>query len=136
MLRVSPDGGEVWVQTAATDTNVVLDTEGLGVLATEPTGRGPITNAWTPDGRYSFVTNSNDAFVSVFDANTWREVKRVEVGLGGSNVAFSGNGSTAFVALARDNVIAVVDVASLDLVTRIPTGSQPMGLIILNQEDQ
>ena len=108
MLRVSPDGGEVWVQTAATDTNVVLDTEGLGVLATEPTGRGPITNAWTPDGRYSFVTNSNDAFVSVFDANTWREVKRVEVGFGGSNVAFSGNGSTAFVALARDNGIPVV----------------------------
>ena len=47
MLRVSPDGKEVWVQTAETATNVVLDASDLSVLATQPTGKGPVTNAWT-----------------------------------------------------------------------------------------
>ena len=134
MLRVSPDGGEVWVQTAAAGTNVVLDTKDLGVLATEPTGRGPVTNAWTPDGQYSFIINSSDTFVSVFDASTRREIERVEVGLGASNVGFSGDGSTAFISVTRSNVVAVVDVASLEVVARVPTGSQPMGLIVLDRE--
>ncbi len=40
MLRVSPDGKEVWVQTADANTNVVLDASDLSVLATQPTGKG------------------------------------------------------------------------------------------------
>ena len=32
---------------------------------------------------------------------------------------------------ARANEVAVIDVASLDVVTRVPTGSQPTGLIVL-----
>src|SRR5207249_3773910 len=98
------------------------------------TGRAPVTNAWTPDGRYSLIVNSNDAFVSVFDASTYREVKRVEVGLGASNVGFSADGSTAFVSVTRANEVAVIDVASLEPVTRVPTGSQPTGLIVLAAE--
>ena len=58
MLRVSPDGKEVWVQTGKVDTNVVLNASDLSTLATLPTGKGPVTNAWTPDARYSVVTNS------------------------------------------------------------------------------
>jgi len=34
MLRASPDGKEVWVQTAEANTNVVLDASDLTVLAT------------------------------------------------------------------------------------------------------
>src|SRR5262249_28263780 len=44
MLRVSPDGKEVWVQTADANTNVVLDAADLAVLSTEPTGKQPVTN--------------------------------------------------------------------------------------------
>ena len=51
MLRVSPDGKEVWVQTAEANTNVVLDASDLAVLSTEPTGKQPVTNAWTRDRR-------------------------------------------------------------------------------------
>src|SRR5207253_809491 len=44
MLRVSPDGKEVWVQTGKVDTNVVLSADDLSTLATLPTGKGPVTN--------------------------------------------------------------------------------------------
>src|SRR4026207_1943191 len=70
MLRVSPDGKEGWVQTAEANTNVVLDAPDLSVLATQLTGKQPVTNAWTPDRRYSLVTNGQDTFAQIFDART------------------------------------------------------------------
>ena len=68
MLRVSPDGKEVWVQTADANTNVVLDAADLAVLSTEPTGKQPVTNAWTRDRRYSVLTNGQDTFERYYGA--------------------------------------------------------------------
>jgi len=94
MLRVSPDGKEVWVQTGEANTNVVLDASDLSVLSTEPTGKQPVTNAWTRDRRYSVVTNGQDTFAQIFDARTFKEVKRLTIGEGGSNIGFSRDGRT------------------------------------------
>ena len=131
MLRVSPDGKEVWVQTGKVDTNVVLNAEDLSTLATLPTGKGPVTNAWTPDARYSVVSNSNDTFASVFDAKTYKEVARLAVGQGGSNVGFTRDGTTGFMAVTGANAVAVFDVGKLTVVSQIKAGTQPQGLIVL-----
>jgi DNA-binding beta-propeller fold protein YncE len=130
MLRVSPDGKEVWVQTAETDTNVVLSADDLSVLSTQPTGKYPVTNAWTPDRRYSIVTNSKDTIAQVFDAKTFKEVKRLAIGQGGTNIGFSKDGKTAFIALTGSNAVAVVDMPKLALEGRINAGKEPQGLIV------
>jgi len=130
MLRVSPDGKEVWVQTADANTNVVLAADDLSVLATEPTGKSPVTNAWTPDRRYSIVTNGKDTFAQVFDARTFKEVKRLAIGPGGTNIGFSKDGKTAFVAVTGANRVAVIDVAKLALESQIRAGTEPQGLIV------
>ena len=130
MLRVSPDGKEVWVQTAETDTNVVLSADNLSVLATQPTGKFPVTNAWTPDRRYSIITNGKDTIAQVFDAKTFNEVKRLTVGEGGTNIGFSKDGKTAFIALREANAVAVVDMRKLALEGRINAGKEPQGLIV------
>ena len=130
MLRVSPDGKEVWVQTAEANTNVVLDASDLTVLATQPTGKQPLTNAWTPDGRYSLVTNGHDTFAQIFDARTFAEVKRLTIGQGGANIGFSRDGKTAFIAVRGANEVAVIDIASLALASRIRAGTEPQGLIV------
>ena len=130
MLRVSPDGKEVWVQTADANTNVVLGADDLSVLATEPTGKSPVTNAWTPDRRYSIVTNGKDTFAQVFDARTFKEVKRLAIGPGGTNIGFSKDGKTAFVAVTGANRVAVIDVAKLALESQIRAGTEPQGLIV------
>jgi DNA-binding beta-propeller fold protein YncE len=53
MLRVSPNGKQVWVQTGEAGTNVVLDAESLAVLQTTPVGKQPVEAAFQPgDGRY------------------------------------------------------------------------------------
>jgi len=130
MLRVSPDGKEVWVQTAETDTNVVLDASNLSVLATQPTGKQPVTNAWTPDRRYSLVTNGKDTFAQIFDARTFKEVKRLTIGDGGANIGFSKDGKTAFIAVRGTNDVAVIDLVRLALESRIRAGTEPQGLIV------
>ena len=130
MLRVSPDGKEVWVQTAETDTNVVLSADDLSVLATQPTGKFPVTNAWTPDRRYSIITNAKDTIAQVFDAKTFKEVKRLTVGEGGTNIGFSKDGKTAFIALREANAVAIVDMQKLAFEGRIAAGKEPQGLIV------
>jgi len=130
MLRVSPDGKEVWVQTADANTNVVLDAGDLSVLATQPTGKQPVTNAWTRDRRYSVVTNGQDTFAQIFDARTYTEVKRLTIGLGGTNIGFSKDGATAFIAVRGANEVAVIDLATLALASRIRAGTEPQGLIV------
>lgn len=130
MLRVSPDGKEVWVQSGVTNSNYVLDSDDLKTLATEPCGKGPVTNAWSPDRKYSIVTNSNDTFAQVFDARTYKEVKRLNVGQGGSNIGFAKDGKFAFISVTGANSVAVVDMTKLDVVDQIQAGTQPTGLIV------
>jgi DNA-binding beta-propeller fold protein YncE len=131
MLRVSHDGKEVWVQTNKVDTNVVLNAEDLSTLATLQTGKGPVTNSWTPDGRLSVVTNSADTFASVFDAGTYKEVARLAIGQGGGNIGFTRDGSTGFMSVTGANSVAVIDMARLNVVSQLKAGTQPQGLIVL-----
>ncbi len=130
MLRVSRDGKEVWVQTADANTNVVLNAADLAVLSTQPTGKYPVTNAWTPDRRYAIVTHGQDVFAQVVDARTFREVTRVNIGQGSSNIGFSKDGTTAFIALTGADAVAVINVDTMTLTSRIKAGKQPQGLIV------
>ncbi len=131
MLRVSPDGKEVWVQTGKIDSNVVLSAEDLSTLATLPTGKGPVTNAWSVDGKYSLVSNEGDTFASVFDAKSYKEVARLMVGQGATNIGFTRDGSTGFISVTGANSVAVIDMAKLNVVSQLKAGTQPQGLIVL-----
>jgi WD40 repeat protein len=95
MLRVSPDGREVWVQTAS-GTNVVLDARTLERRHTERLGNAPVTTAWSPDGRYNFVSLAGESYVAILDPQTGKVVKRLEVGENNANSSFRPEtGSTA-----------------------------------------
>jgi DNA-binding beta-propeller fold protein YncE len=130
MLRVSHDGKEVWVQTGKVDTNVVLSADDLSTLATLPTGKGPVSNSWTPDGRFSVVSNSADTFASVFDAATYKEVARLAVGQGASNIGFTRDGNTGFMTVTGANSVAVIDMGKFSVVTQLKAGTMPQGLIV------
>ena len=130
MLRVSPDGREVWVQTA-TGSNVVLDSQSLETLYTEELGEQPVTVAFSPDGRYNFVTHFADDWVAVVDPKSGKLVKRLKVGQNGANVSFRPDGRFGYVAVTGENAVAVVEMESLEVETRLTVGEEPMGLILL-----
>jgi YVTN family beta-propeller protein len=130
MLRVSPSGREVFVQTSS-GSNVVLDAQTLEILHTEELGSQPVTSAWSPDGRYNFVTHAADTWVAVSDPETGRLIKRLEVGQNSANVSFRPDGKYGYVAVTGEDVVAVVEMESLEVETRISVGQEPMGLILL-----
>jgi DNA-binding beta-propeller fold protein YncE len=130
MLRASPDGKEVWVQTAS-GTNVVLDSRTLETLHTEELGEQPVTVAFSPNGRYAFVTHFADDWVAVMDPESGKLVKRLEVGQNGANVSFRPDGKYGYVAVTGENAVAVVEMDSLEVEKRLAVGEEPMGLIVL-----
>jgi DNA-binding beta-propeller fold protein YncE len=130
MLRVSPDGKEVWVQTA-TGSNLVLDAQTLETLHAEELGQQPVTVAFSPDGRYNFVTHFADSWVAVMDPESGKLIKRLEVGQSGANVSFRPDGKFGYVAVTGENTVAVVEMESLEVEKKLHTGEEPMGLIVL-----
>ena len=129
MLRVSPDGKEVWVQTA-TGSNLVLDAQTLETLHAEELGQEPVTVAFSPDGRYNFVTHFADDWVAIMDPESGKLIKRLEVGQSGANVSFRPDGKFGYVVVTGENTVAVVEMESLEVETKLYTGEEPMGLIV------
>ena len=133
MLRVAPDGKTLWVQTGVENTNVVLDVETMAVLQTAVVGKQPGINGFQPGGRLGIVAHFGDTFVSVIDRQG-REVKRIEVGTPQAEVSFTPDGATAFVTVHTADEVVAIDMAQLAIVARIPTGKQPIGLVLLDPE--
>ena len=119
------------MQTAAGGTNDVLAADTLSSRHSRKLGKVPVTNAWTPDGRHAYVTHFQDDFISVIDANSYDEVKRIRVGQGVANVTFRPDGRFAYATLHSENKVAVIDTASLEVVKMLPAGDQPFGLIVM-----
>lgn len=132
MLRVAPDGRTVWVQTAGSNENVILDAESLATLASTPVGVDPETVAFQPGGPYALVAHLTATFLVVLD-RTGREVCRIELGATQGPLSFTPDGRRAFVSLNSAGEVAVIDMATLAEVGRIPVGERPMGLILLDR---
>ncbi|MFI5266698.1 MAG: cytochrome D1 domain-containing protein [Chloroflexota bacterium] len=131
MLRVSPDGQTVWVQTADAGTNVVLKASDLSTLATEKVGKTPVTNAWSPDGKWALVTNQGENTATLFDATTFKPVKTITVGQSPGIVSFRQDGKFAYVAVTGANTVAVIDTATWTVAKTLRAGQQPQGVIVL-----
>jgi DNA-binding beta-propeller fold protein YncE len=67
----------------------------------------------------------------VFDAKTYKEMKRLSVGQGGANIGFTRDGKTAFISVSGANAVAVIDVERWEVASQIRAGTQPTGLIVL-----
>lgn len=133
MLRVSPDGKVLWVQTAGENSNVVLDVESMETLHTEPAGKGPVQSAFGPkNGRYGLLTHLEESFVLALERESGRAAQRIEVGGAQANASFTPGGATAFVTVPSKNEVVAIDMTELTIVGRIPAGSEPMGIVLLD----
>lgn len=79
-LALTPDGKQLWVTSLADAGVYVYD---LAAKKTSPmihVGKCPNWIAFSPDGKYCVVSNSDTDDCSIIDAHTHREVARVKVG--------------------------------------------------------
>jgi YVTN family beta-propeller protein len=81
-LELSPDGKELWVTSLADAGVYVYEVETKKLSQEIPTGKCPNWVAFSPDGKYCFVSNSESDDCSIIDSQTRQEVARIRVGRG------------------------------------------------------
>ncbi|MGA7755614.1 MAG: cytochrome D1 domain-containing protein [Candidatus Sulfotelmatobacter sp.] len=126
---VSPDSKEIWVANSQEGTISVIDYASKKVVDTiAANARGANRLKFTPDGKLAFVSTLSGGELIILDAGTHKELKRLTLGRGAAGILMQPYGSRAFVACSPDNNIAVIDLKSLEVVSRFEVGQEPDGL--------
>ena len=110
-LAVSPDGRSLLVPLNLADVAAVVDTSSHRVRYI-PTGTYPYGAAILPGGRTGLVSNEGPGTVSVVSLSSAKKLKDIQVGANLSHpegIALSPDGSRAYVAIANEDQVAIID---------------------------
>jgi YVTN family beta-propeller protein len=135
-VALSPDDTRLYVACNAAGTMQVWDAATRAFLGQVTTGAGAYNVEPSPDGRLVIVTNKKDRSVSVIDAVSLTELRRVPVSKPVVHgVAFAPDGRHAYVSQesigADPGAVDTIDLATLTVIGTIPIPAQPTGLTIL-----
>jgi len=126
---VSPDGKELWAANSHDGTVSVID---LGSRTVAQVLKVPTQFAnrvkFTPDGGMVLISDLGTGDLVFLDARNRKEIKRISVGKGCAGILMVPDGSRAFVAVSRDDKIAVVDLKSMTVTAEFTTGKGPDGM--------
>lgn len=126
---VSPNEKELWVANAQDGTVSIIDVDAKKVTQTlnaNVTGANRLK--FTPDGKLVFISSLRSPDVTVIDAATRKEVKRIPVGHGAAGILMQPDGARVFVSCSPDDYVAVIDLKSLQVTGHIDAGHEPDGL--------
>jgi YVTN family beta-propeller protein len=120
---VSPDGQELWAANSHDGTISIIDVTSRKVVQTlDVHTKASNRLKFSVDGNLVLVSDLGSGDVVVLDAHARKETKRIRVGSGAAGILMSLDGSRAYVAASRDNFLAVIDLKTLAIVGKIPTG--------------
>lgn len=106
-----------------------IDVASFEVTDAIKVGAVPKYLAATPDGRLLLVSNFCSQDLSVVDAATGDEVRRILVGLHPRGIAITSDSSTAFVAVMGAAIVVRIDLATWEA-TEIAAGPTPRHLVL------
>lgn len=126
---VSPSSKEIWVANAHDGTISIVNFASKTVTDTIAANvPGANRLKFTPDGGRVLVSSLRGGDLTIFDASSRKEIKRLKLGDGTAGILVEPNGERAFVACSPNNYVAVIDLKSLQDVGHIDVGQNPDGL--------
>jgi YVTN family beta-propeller protein len=126
---VSPDGHELWTADSQDGTLSIIDIAAKKVIATvDARVFGANRLKFTPDGKLVLISRLGDGNLTIYDAQSRKELKRVPIGHGAAGILLDPDGGRAFVSCGPDNYVAIVDLKSLEVTGHIDVGGEPDGL--------
>jgi len=126
---VSPDGKELWAANTHDGTVSIIDVVSLKVAqVVDVRMKSANRLKFTPDGRQVLISDLGNGELVVVDATSRQESKRLSLGHGAGGILMAPDGSRAYVAVSRDDYIAVIDLKTWSVIGRIVTGQWPDGM--------
>lgn len=132
-VAFAPDGRYAYASLNGEDAVAKIDVLRRRAVGRAGVGVGPVQVYASPDGRYVLVANQGteerpSRTVSVVDTATFRVVKNVATGRGAHGVVIDPSSTHAYVTNIYGDDVAVLDLARLEVVARIPVGKKPNGI--------
>jgi YVTN family beta-propeller protein len=128
-IDMSPDGKEVWTAHSQDGGVSIIDVATRKVIQTLSLNTKRSNRLkFTPDGKLVLISDLDGGDLLVLSAPARKEIKRIKLGHMPEGILVTRDGSQAYVAVWGDNNVAVVDLKTLEVMNRIPTGSGPDGL--------
>ena len=126
---VSPDGRELWTPSAENGLISIIDLEAKKLATQLDAGvQGANRLKFTVDGKLVFITSLRTGEVTIYDAKTRKEIKRLKPGRGVAGILMDPDGTRVFVACTPDNFIAIINLKTLEIGSHIDVGGGPDGL--------
>jgi YVTN family beta-propeller protein len=122
-LGYSPDGRTLAVVSIASNSVTLIDTATNKVETVVYVGRSPHEAFFTPDGRELWVSVRGENYISVIDPVKKIETSRITVANGPGMTMFGPDGKYGLVCSSFTPELAVIDVASHQIVKRVPQAS-------------
>src|ERR1700682_995020 len=122
-LGYSPDSRTLAVVSVGSNSVTLIDTATNSIKGKIYVGRSPHEPFFTPDGRELWVTVRGEDYVSVIDPVHMKEIRRIQLANGPGMTMFGPDGKYAFVCSSFTPELAVIDVASHQVLTRMPQAS-------------
>ncbi len=128
---LTPDGGELLVADTGANELVVLDPSSFATRRRIPVA-DPYQLGFSPDGRLLVVNGLARAQVDIYEAGTYRLVKRFALASMPSHLAFTPDSSTVFVSLQGTGRLAAIDLRRLEVRWTTEVGEAPAGVMWLH----
>ncbi len=126
---ITPDGKQLWAANSRSGNVSVIDIATKRVVHTFGVGTKRSNRLkFSPDGRLVLITDLDAGELLVFERETRRELKRIQLGRQTAGILITPDSSRAYVAVTGDDDVAVIDLKTLDLADRIKTGTGPDGM--------
>jgi DNA-binding beta-propeller fold protein YncE len=126
---VSPDGSELWTASSEDGSISIIDPLAKKLISKiDAKVFGANRLKFSPDGMVVFISSLRTGELTVFNAGSKKEIKRIKIGTGAAGILMDPDGSRAFVACSADNYIAVIDLKTLEITSRLDVGGVPDGL--------
>jgi YVTN family beta-propeller protein len=119
-LGYSPDTKTLAVVSVGSNSVTLIDTATNRVKGKIYVGRSPHEAFFTKDGRELWVTVRGEDYVSVIDPALMKEVRRIKLANGPGMTMFSPDGRYGFVCSSFTAELAVVEVSSHQVISRLP----------------
>ncbi len=125
---LAPDGTSLVVGDSAGNALLLLDPE-TGALQRRVTVADPYQLGFSPDGTMLVVNGLGRNQIDVYQAGSYRLLKRFPIGSMPSHLAFSPDSGRVFVTLQGSNRLAAIDLKAMRVIWDKPVGNTPAGVL-------